>query len=500
MNATTAPQRTPPLVCASELMEATVAFWGQLLSAEQQESLAQTPLVTATRAARRDLLAELAPSEAWVQLRQRADGLSLRALFAAVLDSPGKNEPSSPAEELVAAIGALLDGAGRSGQVTEPAAEDVSRLREIDALSNYWGSERLPARLTVTLWPLRSMDPAPAGKIGALRGEELHLAFGEAGHVGSAGTLSWPQWYRLGVWHSLLSRAWGPAIQRVFDADRDELQAALLRLPIERRTVVGAHDFALKQQTTWPSYFADRLVSAGKAILERDVAGEQSGREQVRWLTSLGRADLDWFVDAMQSVELLEQLDLAALAESWKRDRPGEQATRCFRGPLAACENPTWNAEVAVAFGPSVTRQTRRALAMWFRSYWAVRPKTLELNPSELAPKGPSRLTFALEQDDEWIGALLSDVELAGLDGTVTPLRDLFAGAEPFGITLIRSHDDDAEHWSRVCVATDEQTLIRAHRDVRYYSDWTAHKGDQRSYGDVIGRGSGLTLRESGRD
>ncbi len=498
MNRTATPQRTPALVCASELMEAAVAFWCELVGGEGQ-SLAETPLVAASRMGRRELLSGLAPSDTWDELRRRADGLSLHALFGAVLDEPGADKSASPADELVAAVGRLLDGAGRPGQVTKPAPEDVSRLCEIDARSRYWEAERLPAELTVTLWPLCSMDPAPAGKVGSLRGDELHLAFGDSGHVGLAGTLSWPQWYRLGVWHSLLSRAWGPAIQQAFDADRDELQTALLRLPIERRTVVGAHDFALKRHLMWPSYFADRLVSAGKAVLERDVAGGQSGREQVRWLTSLGRPDLDWFVDAVEGTKQFAQLDVAALAESWKRDRPGERAVRRFRGPLAACENPTWNADIAVAFGPSVTRQTRRALAMWFRSYWAVRPEALELSPSELAPEGRSRLAFALAADAEWLDALLSGVELAGLDGTVTRLRDLLAGAESFGLTFIHPHGDNAERWSRVCIATDEQMLIRAHRDVRYYSDWTAHTGDQRRYGDVIGRGSRLTLQESGR-
>ena len=209
---------------------------------------------------------------------------------------PAERESLELADRVRAEAGAIPVGLLPPGL-----PEDDERIASMHRESRYVEGPELDDHHGVQLWPVRLLAPAPAGKMFARNtgpGQPLQMAFGDVGHVARDENLDWPQWYRLGVWHAGLTRRWAGQVRA---AETPQLQAAFADLPPDHLRKVGVHEAVVHGFTTWPTYFLDLLVAAGKVVLEERLAGEHSGAEQLHWLRATGRVHLEWFVDQLRA-------------------------------------------------------------------------------------------------------------------------------------------------------------------------------------------------------
>ncbi|HXV94871.1 MAG TPA: hypothetical protein VD813_16320, partial [Pseudonocardia sp.] len=414
----------------------------------------------------------------------------LSALVGA--DVPGATRDPE-ADALLAEVRAA---AGSGGPAHEAAAhaEADERLRAMHRASRYTETPPLGIPAGIELWPVRLLAPAPAGKLfarGLPPGSPPRLVFGDMGQVNRDATLDWPQWYRLGIWHATLAGRWGAAVA---GAAAPELDAAFAGLPGAALRKVTAHEATVSTFRSWPSYFLDGLVAAAKVVLEEGVTGPAGGDDQMRWLRSLGRVHLQWFVDAVRDAGV-EKLDPARLARAWLADAPGLAELRpVFRGPLAACENPLWAVRPRVLFSPGVDRITRRSLTAWLRTQWPGGVET-DPDPDLAAPVAPGgRLVFATAADTAWLDALGADVapgeraDWARRCGAIPEPGAggglLYAYRHPAPVPGPDGGTWTGDVWSRVCIAPTGAAVSRLQQLRRPFADWTA-LGPDGSHGSV---------------
>jgi hypothetical protein len=395
---------------------------------------------------------------------------------------------------------------------TDPGGDE--RIRRMHADSRYGEAPGLGELPGIRVWPVRLLTPAPAGKLfakGIPPGEDLRLVFGDSGQVGVEAGVDWPQWYRLGVWHAILAARWAAPVGAVAadPAGRAGLDEAFARIPAHALRKVGVHEATVSRFDGWRAYFTDAMISAGKVVLETAVAGSASGADQARWLRSLGRVHLDWFV-AQLAATGVDGVSPARLAQDWLADAAAlAELEPVFAGPLAACENPLWATGAQVAFSPSVDRLTRRTLAAWLRTHWPGRVETLEVaDPAGLASPGATRaprLVFALAADEDWVAAVEGTLApesrawwRAGVGAAPRPAATpgLAAAPEPGAVApgpgavgagpgaawacgagrgvLFAARGPGTLPWSRVSVAPDADGLVRLQQVRRPFADWTA--------------------------
>jgi hypothetical protein len=460
------------------------------LAAHPDAGAAGSRYPAALRAEAAEVAARVPDPDTRAALARQVGALGVGRVLSALV---GTQVPGAAADPAADALLAQLRGASRSssGAAVEADAgadaEADERLRAMHRDSRYTETPPLGIPAGVALWPVRLLAPAPAGKLfarGLPPGSPPHLVFGDRGQVNRDATLDWPQWYRLGIWHAALAGRWGAAVAA---AASPELEAAFARLPGAALHKVTAHEATVSTFRSWPSYFLDGLIAAAKVVLEEGVTGARGADDQLRWLRSLGRVHLDWFVTAVRDAGV-DRLDPVELARAWLADAPGLAALRpVFRGPLAACESPLWAVRPRVLFAPGVDRVTRRSLTAWLRTQWPGGVETVE-QPDPGAPVAPGgRLVFATAADTAWVDALAADVAPAERPRWLRRCGAAPGAEAPRGLLYAYRHRTagpaadgarDGDAWSRVCLATDGGALSRLQQARRPFADWTALDGD----------------------
>jgi hypothetical protein len=415
-----------------------------------------------------------------------------RVLSALVSRDVAGCRPDAEARRVLEAVSAVVPDAA---PIVDPEGDE--RIRQMHVRSRYDEAPGLGMLPGIRLWPVRLLTPAPAGKLfakGIPAGEDLRLVFGDSGQIGLEESIDWLQWYRLGVWHALLAAGWSAAVQVVAgdDAVRADLDAAFGRIPEHALYKVGVHETTVSRFGSWQAYFTDAMISAGKVVLETAVAGPGSGADQLRWLRSLGRVHLEWFVTHLAESGV-ERLSPAALARAWLADAATLRGLEpVFCGPLAACESPLWASRAELVFSPSVDRLARRALSAWLRTQWPGRVEAREVgDPRELVAPGTAskpRLVFALAGDEEWVAALEQTLSPRSREwwrrsagaaygpGHASGSGTAVAGETGRGV-LFAARGPGSVPWSRVSMASDADHLMRLQQVRRPFADWTAVGG-----------------------
>jgi hypothetical protein len=403
------------------------------------------------------LVAAAVPAEAAAGLAGEVFGLGVDRVIGSVITRELTDRVDAPAMDLVDRIAAVA----RLGEVAAPPEGTAERLTALHTDSGFDRVPILPAGQQVRIWPVRLLPPAPAGKLFARNtpsGAPLRLAFGDIGQVGTARPNDWLQWYRLGIWHACLNKQWAGAVHA---AGTPALEAAFAAIPLEHRQKTGVHESAVHTFASWSSYFLDNLVSAGKVVLEGRYIDPIKGAGQQRWLRSLGRVHLDWFVDQLDA-DLT--VDVPGLATAWLADIDVLAKTEVsFRGPLAACESPPWSAEVDVLFSPSIPRMARRSMSLWLRGNW---PGEVTLAETGLtrSPVRP-RLVYAMAEDAEW---------LATLAGAIAP--DTRAAwhtmTQDKALMYAYRHASSPRMWTRVCVGSSADAMAHLQQMRPPFAGW----------------------------
>jgi hypothetical protein len=342
----------------------------------------------------------------------------------------------------------------------------------------------LKGALTIRIVPSLFMAPAPGGKFGYVQntrpGRRLTLTFGYAGQL-DGGLLDWPQWQRLGIWH-ILARAYWEERFAALAMPLDEREAAYARLPKPFLWNVGIHDFHVGAHADWAAFVIDHLVSATKVLCEEEVGGAPAGMEQAKWLKSLGRFSIDWFVKRLRGSSL-EDVSLPALMAAWDAGLPGLAAAEpSFPGPLGACENPLWNQHPRLVFSPSIGEEARRALQVWFARYWPAAPEP-EIVAAPYAGDWDERcnLVFCVASDHAWREALTGAVSI-----------DALSGESPYSLIYVHKNRTQPQRWTRVCLAPDDDALMAVYQDIRSYADWTAQVDGKRLSGPIAYDAAGI--------
>ena len=427
----------------------------------------------------------------------------LREVFAAtgkvvpaVLASgaPIRFAPGTPQAEAAARLAGLFADADLTAKISAAFAEtggaatiDAGRLLEVSEKSRFSAPSLFAALLSdvkrITIVPSAFMVPAPGGKVGCVReiegGREVVLVFGFSEGYGRPGYLEWAQWYRLGVWHVLLYHDLLGRWQRL-GMPKAEQEAIFSRIPAAYLKKVSIHDFAVGDHKDLASFVIDNVLAAYKIAGEREMSGRDASDQQAKWLTSLGRFTVPWFLEQIGETPT-DRLDLDRLVAALGADIGRlTAADPVFAGPLGACENPIWNTDLRLVFGPSVGPVTRRVVTMWFNQYWPMKPTIIGLSVSGDADwDRHCNLVFAVAADLDRLAPLVDTVRLEATGASVRELVD-----EGGSIVLALKNPTSPGHWSRICLAPSEDELVSIHHAVRYFTDWTLKTAE----GTVSGR------------
>jgi len=434
----------------------------------------------ALRTAAEQLVAAAVPGEAAAGLAGEVFGLGVNRVIGSVITRELADRADAPAIDLVHRVAAVA----RLGEVPAPADGTAERLTALHSGSGFHRVPILPPGQQVRIWPVRLLPPAPAGKLFArntLSGTPLRLAFGDIGQVGTSQPNDWRQWYRLGIWHACLNKQWARAVSA---AGTPALEAAFAAMPIEHRQKTGVHESAVHTFGSWSGYFLDHLVSAGKVVLEGEYIDPVKGAAQQRWLRSLGRVHLDWFVDQL-GADLT--VDVPRLAAAWLADADVLAKTEVsFRGPLAACESPPWSAEVDVLFSASIPRLARRSLSLWLRGNWPGEVTFAETGLTG-SPARP-RLIYAMAEDAEWLEEL---AEVIAPDARAA----WHAMTQDKALMYAYRHADSPRMWTRVCVGSSADAMAHLQQMRPPFAGWARVGADETITSGTVDQAAGTWVR-----
>jgi len=343
----------------------------------------------------------------------------------------------------------------------------------------------IPDALKINLYPHIFMTPAPAGKLGFFNKEkcELIFIFGYSEKYGGT-NLDWAQWYRMGVWHTILYFFWQDQWSNIGVTD-EKLTSIYNKIPEGYISKVSIHGFNVGFHRNFASVFIDNLITVYKIVAENEVSGNAVANQQKKWFYSLGRFFVEWFL-AQAEFKKPSDLDLSSMISRFDADLNSLTIQQpVFLGPLGSCEIPIWNRSLRLIFSPSVNPISRRILSIWFGKFWPVKPEIVDVSHDNIESwDDHCNLVFALSEDVDWIANKIPAYYMTGQQNL-----NVIGVQEP--LVYVLRNKKQADKWTRICLADNHQDLVNVHNDIEHFSDWTSLVNGQKTSGRVLYENAG---------